>query len=165
MAYRPGKGTYGTYVLFVRSPTIAATSDAASLSDAHDLEPDVQGRLRLHRLDLRPQDSHDCHVARRLRLGSVVSQRHRRRDQRNDHGEAGWFRGDRRKGQTSGDRCNGETGKRRANGKRLTRRALAIPAIQRELTLAPPLLRQPSAPAIARSADQNGLGIRFLCFL
>jgi hypothetical protein len=36
---------------------------------------------------------------------------------------------------------------------------------QRELTLEPPLLRQPSAPAIARSADQNGLGIRLLCFL
>jgi hypothetical protein len=30
-------------------------------------------------------------------------------------------------------------------GKRGTRHALAIPAIQRELTLAPPLLRQPSA--------------------
>jgi hypothetical protein len=99
IAYRPGMATTdGTYVRYMRSLTVAATSDAASLCYAHGLEPDVQERLNFHRLDLSPQESHDFGVARRLRPGSMVSQRHRRRDQRNDHGEAGWFRGDRRKG-------------------------------------------------------------------
>ena len=32
-------------------------------------------------------------------------------------------------------------------------------------TLASPLLRQPSAAAVARTADQNGLRIRLFCFL
>ena len=41
---------------------------AAFLRDAHGLQPDVQERLNLHRLDLFPQDSHVFNVARRLPL-------------------------------------------------------------------------------------------------
>ena len=77
IAYRPGMATTdGTYVRYMRSLTVAATSDAASLCYAHGLEPDVQERLNFHRLDLSPQESHDFGVARRLRPGSMVSQRH-----------------------------------------------------------------------------------------